>query len=38
MLLGPSTVVWQRNLGDERWSFRYAGGVAVVGDATETDT
>ena len=38
MLLPPSTVVWQRSLGDERWSFRYAGGVAVVGDAAEADS
>ncbi|MGE3773859.1 MAG: RES family NAD+ phosphorylase [Gammaproteobacteria bacterium] len=32
MLLPPSTVVWQRHLGDERWAFRYEGGIAVLGD------
>lgn len=35
MLLPPSTVVWQRHLGDERWSFQYDAGVAI---ATEPPT
>ncbi len=31
MLLPPATIVWQRHLGDERWSFRYEAGVAIDG-------
>lgn len=29
MLVPPATVLWQRHLGDERWSFRYDAGVAI---------
>jgi len=38
MLLPPSAVVWQRHLGDERWSFRYAAGVAIVDDPSEVSS
>lgn len=33
MLLPPSTVVWQRHLGDEHWSFHYDAGTAQAHEA-----